>query len=138
MYRKFLLLLIVVSLFFFACGSKPSGPNMKEGKWEITVKIETTGNMPFQMPPQTFTQCITKDKAIPQKAETDQDCKITKSTMSGDTVNWTIECKTPEGPVISEGTVTYKGDRFDGVVKMKHFGMDITQYMNGKWIGDCK
>lgn len=138
MYRKVLLLLIVVSLFFFACSSKPSGPNMKEGKWEITVKIETTGDMPFQMPTQTFTQCITKDNAIPQKAETDQNCKITKNTMSGDTVSWTVECKTPEGPVISEGTVTYKEDRFEGVVKMKHFGMDITQYMNGKWIGECK
>lgn len=111
---------------------------MKEGKWEISIKIETTGKMPFQMPPQTFTQCITKDKAIPQKVEPNQNCKITKSNISGDTVSWTVECKTPEGPVISEGTVTYKGDRFNGVVKMKHFGMDITQYMNGKWIGECK
>ena len=87
MYRKLFLILIAVSLFFFACSSKPSGPNMKEGKWEITVKFETTGKMPFQMPPQTFTQCIKKDNAIPQKAEPDQDCKITKSTMSGDTVS---------------------------------------------------
>jgi len=138
MYKKILLLLILVSLFFFACKSKPSGPNMKEGKWEIIVKTETTGKMSFQMPPQIFTQCITKDKAIPQKVEPDQDCKITKSTIIGDAVSWTVECKTPEGPVISEGTVTYKGEYFDGVVKMKHFGMDITQYMNGKWIGDCK
>jgi hypothetical protein len=138
MYKKILPFFIVVSLFFFACKSKSSGPNMKEGKWEINVKFKTTGKMPFQMPPQTFTQCITKDKAIPQKIEPNQDCKITKSTISGDTVSWIVECKTSEGPVISEGTVTYKGEHFDGVIKMKHFGMDITQYMNGKWIGECK
>jgi hypothetical protein len=138
MLKKVLVLLVIISLFSFACKSKPSGPNMKEGKWEITVTMEATGKMPFKMPPQTFTQCITKQNAIPQKAEQNQNCKFTKNEMKGDTVLWTVECKTPEGPVVSEGTVTYKGTTFDGVVKMKHFGMDITQNMNGKWIGECK
>ena len=110
MYKKILPLFIVVSLFLFACKGKPSGPNMREGKWEINIKTETTGKIPFQMPTQTFTQCITKDKAIPQRVEHNQDCKFTKSTISGDTVNWTVECKTSKGPVISEGTVTYKGE----------------------------
>jgi len=144
MIRKMLVLLILISLFFFACSKKEKeikkseGLNMKEGKWEITVQMQATGKMPFQMPPQTVTQCITRENAIPQKVENNQDCKITKNEVKGDTVLWTVECKGPKGPVISEGTVTYRGTTFDGAIKIKEKGMEITQVMNGKWIGECQ
>ncbi len=139
MIKRLLILLIAVSIsLFFACSAQTSGPNMKEGKWEITIRMEATGKMPFQMPPQTVTQCITKQEAVPQKAEPNQDCKFTKKETKGDTVSWIMECKTPEGPMLSDGNVTYKGDKFDGIIKMKHSGMDITQHMSGKWIGQCK
>lgn len=138
MQKKILVLLAALSLFFFACGSKPSGPNLKEGKWEITVKMELKGEMPFQMPPQTFTQCITKEKSIPQKVDTNQNCQIVKQQAKGDTVSWTMECKTPDGKMISEGTITYKGTTFDGSIKVKHKEIDMIQTMTGKWIGECK
>ncbi|MEJ5226351.1 DUF3617 family protein [Thermodesulfovibrio sp.] len=135
------LLLTVLSLVFLisACSKKAEGPNMKEGKWEITIQMEATGKMPFQMPPQTFTQCITKDKFVPEKVEaTNQQCKTIKQELKGDTVSWLTECQTPDGKLITEGTITYKGTTFDGVSKIKHGGMEITQKMNGKWIGECK
>lgn len=144
MFKVFLISLISVFLMCFGCSKKEEGTkkvgglNMKEGKWEITITMQATGKMPIQMPPQTFTQCITKEDAVPQKVETSQDCKITKKEVKGDTVSWVVECKTPQGPVTSEGTVTYKGTTFDGVIKMKDRGMEITQTMNGKWIGECK
>lgn len=138
MIRKILILLTLASLLLFACGSKQTGPNLKEGKWEITVKMEFSGKMPFQIPPQTFTQCITKDKAVPQQAEPNQNCKITKQQIKGDTVSWTGECKTPDGTIVTEGIVTYKGTTFEGTVKTKHREMDMIQNMTGKWIGECK
>ncbi len=144
MFRFFLISLMSVSLLLFACSKKEEstkkvdGLNMKEGKWEITVAMQATGKMPFQMPPQTFTQCITKENTVPQKVEPNQDCKITKQEVKGDTVSWTAECKTPEGPVITDGTVTYKGTTFDGMIKIKQKDMEITQNMSGKWIGECK
>ncbi len=144
MVRLFLVTLMCLSFLFMGCSKKEegskkvSGLNMKEGKWEITFTMQATGKMPFQMPPQTFTQCITKENAVPQKVEPNQDCKITKQEVKGDTVSWTVECKTPEGPVITDGTVTYKGTTFDGMIKVKQKDMEITQTMNGKWIGECK
>lgn len=129
---------VFILFVFFACSSKPSKPNMKEGEWEISVKTEIKGEMPFQMPAKTYTQCITKEKAIPQKVDPEKNCEITKYETKGDTVFWRVECKTSEGLVISEGTVTYRGTIFDGVIKMEHLGTEIIQNINGKWIRECK
>ncbi len=138
MSKRLLAFIGILSLLLFACSQKPTGPNIKEGKWEITVTMESKGQMPFQLPPQTFTQCITKEKAIPQEAQAGTGCQIVKNEIKGDTVSWVIECKSPEGTIISDGTVTYKGDNFDGTVKIKHPNMEIVQKMTGKWIGECK
>jgi hypothetical protein len=49
-----------------------------------------------------------------------------------------IECKTREGTTTGYGRTVYKGDTFEGGIKMKHSGMEITQNLSGKWIGKCK
>ncbi|MBO8143524.1 MAG: DUF3617 family protein [Thermodesulfobacterium sp.] len=113
------------------------GLNMKEGLWQITVTMEIPG-MSIQMPPHTFTHCLTKTDYIPLKEKPNKDCKIIKHDIVGDTVTWIVKCKTPEGSVISKGKVTYKGTTFDGVVKIEQEGMKITQKMKGKLIGKCK
>lgn len=114
-----------------------SNTNMKEGLWEITVQMEMPG-MPMKMPPQTFTHCLTKKDMVPQKAEPGQECKVIKYDVKGDTVSWVMECKTPEGIAVSSGRVTYKGNSFDGVTKVKHAGMEMTQNMKGRWLGQCR
>lgn len=138
--KKIFISLFVISLFLLS-GNAFAEPNMKEGLWEITVKMEMPG-MPMQMPPQTFTQCITKKDVVPRREEPNQECKVIKTDVKGDTVTWIIECKTREGTAVSNGKVTYKGDTFDGVVKMSMHGgrrgsMEITQQMKGKWTGQC-
>lgn len=134
----------VVSLLLFtavSCGQQ--GPNMKEGLWEITVKMDMPG-MPMQMPPQTYTHCLTHKDMVPQKKEEPgQSCKEIKREVKGDTVSWVVECPSPEGVVTSSGTVSYKGDAMDGVVKVrvpggKQGGMEMTQHLKGRWIGQCK
>ena len=110
--------------------------NMKEGLWEITAKMEMQG-MPMQMPPQTNTHCLTKKDTVPQKQESGQECKVTKHEVKGDTVTWVMECKTKEGTTVLNGKVTYKGETFDGVVKIKQAGTEMTQNLKGKWIGKC-
>lgn len=134
--KKFKLILMVVffALFFI---NTAQGQNIKEGLWEITTKMDMPG-MPMQMPPQTYTHCITKKDMVPQKKESEQECKTLKHDVKGDTVSWVIECKTREGSTVSNGRVTYKGDTFEGVAKFKHSGMEMTQNMRGKWIGQCK
>jgi hypothetical protein len=110
--------------------------NMKEGLWEITMTMDMPG-MPMKMPPQTNTQCLTKKDMVPQKAEPGQECKMVRSEIKGNTVFWVMECKTREGTVLFDGKVTYRGETFDGVIKVKQSGMDMTQNVAGKRIGNC-
>ncbi|AMM41995.1 conserved hypothetical protein, secreted [Candidatus Desulfofervidus auxilii] len=111
--------------------------NMKEGLWQITMTIEMPG-MPMQMPPQTYTHCLTKKDMVPQKEEPNQECRMVKRDIEGDTVTWVMECKTSEGTAVFNGKVTYKGNSFEGIIKMKQSGMEMTQNLKGKWIGECK
>lgn len=142
MAKKVFISLFVIFIFLFSGIACEKGPNMKEGLWEITISMEIP-DMPMQMPSQTYTQCITKKNIVPQREETNQECKTIKHDVKGDTVSWIIECKTSEGTTVSNGNVTYKGDMFDGIVKVSILGgkggdMEMTQKMSGKWIGQCK
>ncbi len=111
--------------------------NMKEGLWETTVTMEMPG-MPMKMAPHTYTHCLTKKDSVPQKQEPGPECKMIKSEVKGDTVSWVMECKTKEGLATSNGRLTYRGSNYEGVVKMKTAGMEMTQNMKGRWIGQCK
>jgi hypothetical protein len=137
MIKKICILLVVVSLFLLSGTALAGGPNMKEGLWEVTVKMEMAG-MPMQMPAQKFTQCLKKEDMVPQQKDPSQQCKMTNIDVKGDTVTWVIECKGPEGPMRGNGRVTYKGDTFDGFLNVKQADMEVTQRMSGKLIGPCK
>jgi hypothetical protein len=136
MSKKICIILFVISIFLFSC-TVQKGPNMKEGMWEITIRMEVPG-MPVQMSPQTYTQCLTKKEAVPQREEPSQACKIVKQDIKGDTVSWVVECHTGEGITVSDGRIAYKGDTMEGVIKMKQKGMEVTQRLSGRWIGKCE
>lgn len=114
-----------------------SGPNMQEGLWEITTKMDMPG-MPMSMPATKHTQCITKENIVPESYQPDQECRITKTKVLGDTVTWTVECDSPEGKSRLTGQITYHGDKFEGTINITMEGMEIIQHMSGRRIGDCK
>ncbi len=117
-------------------------PNMQDGMWEMTMKMEMPG-MPMEMPPMKFNQCLTKKDLVPQKKEKNEDCKMISTKVDGNTVTWVAKCIVKDGTMDSTGKITYKGSNFDGVIKAvmntKDTGkMEITQHMSGRRIGDCK
>ena len=117
-----------------------SGPNMQEGLWEITIKMEMPG-MPVSMSPMIHTQCITNEDMVPrgsQQGQQGEECKITKTKVEGDTVTWTMECDSPEGKARTTGKITYSGDTFKGTTKMTMQGMEMIQHLSGRRIGNCK
>ena len=114
-----------------------SRPNMQEGLWEITIKMEMPG-MPVSMPPMTHTQCITNEDMVPRGSQQSEECKITKTKVDGDTVTWTMECDSPEGKARTTGKITYSGDTFKGTIKMTTQGMKTIQHLSGRRIGNCK
>ena len=134
---KHFVISIVVTTFMLVSNPLMAEPNMKEGKWQVHSKMEMVG-MPMQIPAQTFTYCLTKEDMVPRQENPDQSCKMLDSGVKGNSVTWRMECSTPQGPSNIDGKITYKGDTFEGVIKVKQAGMVFIQRMNGKWIGLCK
>lgn len=95
-----------------------AAPNMEEGNWEITTKMEMPG-MPFAMPPTKHNQCMTKKDAVPDQSRKGQDCKMTDQKMTGDTVSWRMQCKDRDGTTEGEGKITYAGKSYDGSMQMR-------------------
>jgi hypothetical protein len=124
---------IAVLLFLFSASLSFSAPNMEDGLWEMTSTVDIPG-----MPSRSFTHttCLTKEKAVPQTAESG--CTIKDVKTQGNTVTWTVVCR--EGT--SKGKVTYRGTTMDGVTEttVETNGKSITMKtsMKGKRIGSCK
>ena len=106
-----------------------ASPDIKEGKWEITAKMEMPG-MPMEMPAVIYTQCMTGKDSIPVNRNEMKDCKMLSTSTDGNTAQWDMQCTQGGEKIKSRGTITYKGDTFDGVVKITMQGMDMTQKMN--------
>ncbi len=125
--------MIATLLFLFSAGLSFAAPNLNDGLWEIT----STTNMPG-MPGQSFTHtsCLTKEKAVPQTAESE--CTFKDVKTQGNTISWTMVCKDST----SKGKVTYAGNTMDGVteIAVRTGGQTMTMKstIKGKRIGPCK
>jgi hypothetical protein len=114
-------------------------PDIREGQWEITTKMEIPG-MPTNMPPVKNTQCLTDKDFVPENSQPGQECKFPETKVTGNTVKWKMECKGKGGEVNGTGEIIYSGDSFKGTMKMQmpQSNMEMTAHMNGKRIGECK
>jgi len=144
MLKKSLLLLgcVFTALLLTACSSSSdaSNVNLKEGRWQITTEVKMA-NLPFAMPPTTYTTCLTQDDLVPEQGTQQEKngCKVTSQKVDGNTVSWTITCQTDQGATISNGSITYAGDTFDGKITTEIPGAGTTeQVLSGKRIGDCQ
>jgi hypothetical protein len=124
-----------------------AAPNMKEGLWEITMKMEMPG-MPAGMKPQVMQQCVTKkDMEDPRKTTPggadpkDNRCQMTDYKMQGNTATWNMACK-GENAMTGSGSITYSGTSYTGTNKMTMMrggkSQTMTMQYNAKHLGDCK
>ncbi len=122
-----------------------AGPDLKEGEWGVSYRMEVVG-MPFPMPPITAkkSMCLSQKNYIPDNAQQGQDCKTSDQKVNGNTVTWTMRCRAQERTIEGRGKVTYKGDRYDGVMDAKLISNDDQgpavgyQYtMQGQRLGAC-
>jgi len=123
-----------------------AAPTMREGMWEITVKMDMPG-MPAGAPPQTTQQCLSqKDFDNPQKMAPGNDpkssrCETTDYKLQGNTATWKMACK-GENAMTGTGSMTFSGASYTGTNKMsmKHGDQTINMTMNyaGKHLGPCK
>lgn len=137
MIKKIILVVIGFTVLFLSDAS--IAQNMKEGLWEITVKMEMEEGMPVQMPAQTIRQCIKKEDPVPKLEEPDKDCRFISRQIKGDTVSWKAECRDKEGVITMTGKITYRGNNFDGIEDFREDGELIMKgRISGRWIGQCK
>jgi len=122
-----------------------AGPDLKEGEWGVSYRMEVVG-MPFPMPPITMkkTMCLSQKDYIPDNAQQGQDCKISDQKVTGNTVTWTMHCKTRDGTIVGQGKITYHGDRYDGQMEAKLIASDKSDMpiryrydMKGERLGAC-
>lgn len=135
--KNLIILTVIISLI---CVNSALA-EIKDGLWEITTKVEMKG-MPGKIPPSTMRQCITKKDPVPKDKNKNTECKIKDQSVSGDTVTYAMECKGKNSIVLTSGTMTYKGNSFDGTstTNVKRKGqaeMQMNSKMSGKYIGPC-
>jgi hypothetical protein len=131
--------LVVAVLFIFSGSAAIGSPNIKEGLWKVTAKIELPG-IPMAIPPAVKTECLDKNRLIPKtgKVENCHDCKIIKVDIKDNTVKWHEECDSPEGKVIVDGEIVYSGDSYKGTIQIKQGNTRMVNKISGKYIGPCK
>lgn len=119
---------------------KAAAVNMTPGLWEITSKMEMK-NMPFAIPPTTFTQCLTESDLVPKSDATASDCRISNLKVQGDTVSYAMECLADGNKTVSNGTLTYRGTTMEGSMQFEVSGeqqAQMTTTFSGKRLGPCK
>lgn len=126
---------VIVLLAITTISFAGSDVNFNPGKWEITSKMEMAGGM--NMPSHTSTQCMTKDSIIPRNTQPGQECVVSETRTTGNTITWTMECKGPQGDMKGVGKITYAGDTFEGEMVMSMANMKLTNKMKGRRIGAC-
>jgi Protein of unknown function (DUF3617) len=110
-------------------------------KYEITSKVEMPG-MPGTIPPQTITQCIAEQDPLPNQNPENQECKIVDMKQTDNTITWKMECDQRGQKITSTGSMTYKGDSFEGTI-LTNMGpqagnMTMTTIITGKRLSDCQ
>jgi len=142
MLKRVALSVTIIALFLWGTFAY-AGVDMHEGLWEITTKMEMQG-MPMQIPARKHTQCLTKTNMVktmvPKEQDKKEECKITDTKISGNTVTWVMKCSGEDAMEVT-GKTTYHGDTFEGTITMiskdPEEGKMIT-HISGRRIGECK
>jgi hypothetical protein len=138
--------LSLLSLIVVTTPALAAPPAFKEGEWGTRYRMEVVG-APFPMPPITVrkTACLTRSNFVPDNSQQGQDCQVRDTKVTGNTVTWVMHCKTREGAIEGHGKITYKGDRYDGVMETRLISKDGSAMpmtyrytMEGERLGACK
>jgi hypothetical protein len=141
MIKKFFctVLIIVLAASLSFAGSDTT---IKEGQWEITMKVEMQG-MNADVPPMKYTKCLTGKDSLPVDQSTASQCTMADVKTVGNTVTWKLKCTEQAGGMEGSGKIVYHGDTFDGTITMslndpEEGKINMVQRITGKRLGDCK
>lgn len=110
--------------------------NMNPGLWQWTAVMDMPG-MPMQLPPASYTTCISQADFVPKDSELGQNCETIDLQTEGDTVSWNITCTQNGMATTSQGNITYYGDRAEGIININSQGMQMRSKTAGERLGPC-
>jgi hypothetical protein len=91
----------------------------------------------------TVTHCLTKQNPVPHYTKDPNMANYCQQThtMTGDTVNFTMNCNHNDFQMTSSGSMTYNGDTMAGNITSHEsnsgHSMDSTISMTGQYLGAC-
>jgi len=129
------LVYILLATLMIGVSLNASELDIEDGMWEWTTVMEMSG---MSLPPMTYSSCITKEDLIPQESSTEQQCKMIKNKIVGNSVVWKMECSSEAGISTSEGKMTYNSSTAKGEIKITTQGMTMISKIKGHRTGGCK
>ncbi|MCU7931275.1 MAG: DUF3617 family protein [Candidatus Thiodiazotropha sp. (ex Codakia rugifera)] len=117
--------------------SVASEVNMNPGLWKWTAVMDMPG-MPMQLPPTSYTTCISEADFVPKDSQLGQTCETIDLKTEGDSVSWSITCTQQAGVTKSQGNITYHGDTAEGMIQVSVEGMQMSSKTTGMRLGPCK
>jgi len=136
--KKLLTVLSAVALVAVSGVAVFAASEMREGKWEITSKVEMPG-MPMKMAPTVMTHCYTKEDVKDRKnvvSNKNNDCKVTDMKVSGNKVTWKMKC-TGKSKGTFSGVTVFGSDYYNSTMNMQSEGYNMTTKVKARRIGNC-
>ena len=133
-FRSAVMLTLGLSWTVMAQSSSP----MREGSWEVAMKINLPG---MDGAPMKQTQCVTaamlKDPASAMPSGPGADCKITDYKLANSTATYKLACTQPF-PINGIGEMNYAGsDAYTGTLTVDMGGQNLVMNIEAKRLGDC-
>jgi hypothetical protein len=118
-----------------------NGVPIEPGLWEVSTTM--TSPMSPQPRVQTQQECIKNSQVSPKDIvpNDDGECSMSETSVSGNTLSWSMQCNTPGGTINGHGSFESKGDSGSGNMKMnmaiegQSFSMEMV--WKGHRVGSC-
>jgi hypothetical protein len=141
MRRQFLSVLWCIAAPFCA-GAALAQENIREGLWEISVRMDM-GGQPASAEPMVLRQCITRQSAqgLMSQLTGGGGCEVSGFQQDGNRARWNLSCS---GQMTIDGTgeVTVLNERFDGTlnvqVGMGGQSIPMVQHFTARRVGECQ
>ena len=123
------------ALLLIAVPSLSADGNQPGDLWQTTSQMVMAG-MPFQIPAQSLSLCVAKNKTPPPPSQRGQQCTTSNYVTAGNTTTWHMACSKPT--MTGEGRITYANPgEYSGVITMASAEGAMTINITGKKTGGC-
>lgn len=112
-YARYVLILVLV--MGGSATAAPVAPELKEGRWDITLQTEATDSTRL---PIIQSLCLSRQEPVPQAIDPKKGCTLLSVDVQGNTVFWVAECRGEGGLVRSNGNATYAKTKVEGQVQV--------------------